>query len=59
MINQKRAIEGLRVRQPGVKVMVGGAPVTRAWAQQIGADGFGKDAFEAVEVAEKLIKKEN
>ena len=29
--------EGLR---SGVKVMVGGAPVTRQWAEEIGADGY-------------------
>lgn len=38
-----------------VKVMVGGAPVTRSWAQEIGADGFSEDAVGAVEVARSLI----
>lgn len=36
------------------KVMVGGGPVTKEWAEQIGADGYGKDAVEAVQVARKL-----
>jgi len=36
------------------KVIVGGGPVTREWADEIGADGHGKDAVEAVEVARKL-----
>ncbi|NIN65161.1 MAG: hypothetical protein GTO63_10765 [Anaerolineae bacterium] len=36
------------------KVMVGGGPVTRAWAEQIGADGYGKDATEALAVAKQL-----
>ena len=36
--------EGLR---PKVKVIVGGAPVTRRWAEEIGADGYGKDALSA------------
>ncbi|MGO9687870.1 MAG: corrinoid protein [Syntrophobacteraceae bacterium] len=34
-----------------VKVMVGGAPVDREFAEKIGADGYGKDAGEAVELA--------
>ncbi|MEM4474670.1 MAG: corrinoid protein [Candidatus Bathyarchaeia archaeon] len=38
-------------------VMVGGAPVTREWAEEIGADGYGKDASEAVKVALQLLKR--
>lgn len=38
-----------------VKVMVGGAPVDAKFAEKIGADGYGKDAFEAVQLARKLI----
>ena len=38
-----------------VKVMVGGAPVTNAFAQQVGADGSSEDASEAVAVARKLV----
>ena len=37
------------------KVMVGGAPVTDAWAREIGADGYAKDAFAAIEVAKDLL----
>lgn len=44
--------EGLR---KGVKVMVGGAPVNREWAEAIGADGFAEDAVEAVRVAKTLV----
>jgi 5-methyltetrahydrofolate--homocysteine methyltransferase len=43
---------GLRDR---VKVMVGGAPVTRAFADEIGADGFSDNASGAVRVARDLI----
>ncbi len=46
---------GLR---PRVKVMVGGAPVTRQWADEIGADGYGKDAMSAVALAKELMAKE-
>jgi 5-methyltetrahydrofolate--homocysteine methyltransferase len=38
-----------------VKVIVGGAPVTQAFADSIGADGFGRDATAAVTLARKLI----
>ena len=46
---------GLRDR---FKVLVGGGPVTEEWAKQIGADGYGRDAAEAVRVAKELIVKE-
>jgi len=38
-----------------VKVMVGGAPVTRAWADAVGADGYGANAGMAVERAKALM----
>ena len=44
--------KGLRTR---VKVMLGGAPVSAAFAEKAGADGYGKDAAEAVAVARRLI----
>ena len=44
--------EGLRDQ---VKVMVGGAPVTQSWADQIGADGYAEDAISAVDLAYRLI----
>ena len=58
MRNQKGVIEsldkaGLRSQ---VKVMVGGAPVTRNWAAEIGADGYAKDAMSAVALARHLME---
>lgn len=58
MVNQKTVIHkldeaGLRSK---VKVMVGGAPVTRDWADEIGADGFSEDAIGAVGVAKQLME---
>ena len=41
----------------GVKVMVGGAPVTRSWAEEIGADGYAEDAMGAVQLARNLVGK--
>ncbi len=43
---------GLRDR---VKVMVGGAPVSTEWAQEIGADGYAEDAVGAVALARRLV----
>lgn len=39
-----------------VKIMVGGAPVTQAFADEIGADGYSEDAASAAELALKLLK---
>jgi len=36
-------------------VLVGGAPVTQAWADEIGADGFAHDAFEAVQLLDGVM----
>lgn len=37
------------------KVIVGGGPITAEWAKEIGADGYGTDAYEGIEVAKKLL----
>jgi corrinoid protein of di/trimethylamine methyltransferase len=57
MTGQRTVVDALADAglRPGVKVLVGGAPVTRAWADQIGADGFGEDAVGAVKVARSLV----
>jgi 5-methyltetrahydrofolate--homocysteine methyltransferase len=44
--------EGLR---EAVKIMVGGAPVTPEFAEDMGADGYGKDAMECVSLAKQLV----
>ena len=60
MVRQKEVIEALEELglRPATRVMVGGAPVTRRWAEQIGADGFSEDALGAVQVAKKLMQVE-
>ena len=57
MASQKAVIEALEDGglRPGVKVLVGGAPVTRAFAGQIGADGYAEDAISAVTEARRLL----
>ena len=56
MKNTIEAIDkaGLRDR---VKVMIGGAPVTKQYASEIGADGYGENANEAVRLARTLVAK--
>jgi len=57
MVKQKEVIEALEKDglHGKVKVMVGGAPVTRDWVQKIGADGYSEDAIGAVNVAKQLV----
>jgi len=57
MPGQKAVIEALAAAglRPNVKVMIGGAPVTGAWATEIGADAYAEDAIAAVEIARKLV----
>jgi 5-methyltetrahydrofolate--homocysteine methyltransferase len=43
--------EGLR---DGVKVLVGGAPTSAAFAQEIGADAYCKDAFDAIDILKTM-----
>lgn len=40
---------------PNTMIMVGGAPITQAFADEIGADGYASDAGTAVDVAKKLV----
>jgi 5-methyltetrahydrofolate--homocysteine methyltransferase len=40
---------------PDMKIMVGGAPITQAFADEIGADGYAADAGTAVDIAKKLV----
>ena len=39
-----------------VKILIGGAPTSQEWADQCGADGWGRDAVEAVKLAMSLVK---
>jgi len=57
MTVQRDVIESLKEAglKDKVKVMVGGAPVTRGWAAEIGAEGYSEDAIGAVAVAKKLM----
>jgi 5-methyltetrahydrofolate--homocysteine methyltransferase len=57
MVNMKAVIENLQQagKRDKVKVMIGGAPITETYAQQIGADGYASDASRAVALARSLL----
>jgi len=61
MPGQAKVIQALEAAglRPRVKVMVGGAPVSRSWAEQIGADGYSEDALGALQVAKDLMVKKS
>ncbi len=54
---QKEVIEDLAAMgiRDQFRVMIGGGPVTEAYASDIGADGYGRDAIEALNEAKKLL----
>ena len=56
MPEMKKVIEALEKNKlrKSVKVMIGGAPVDATFAQKIGADGYGKDAPQAVNLARRF-----
>ncbi len=56
MIQQQKLIESIKEAglRKQVKIMVGGAPVTKNYAEQIGADGYAEDAISAVDLAFRL-----
>jgi 5-methyltetrahydrofolate--homocysteine methyltransferase len=51
----KETVAALKKEIPGIKIMVGGAPVTQSSANKIGAEGYGKDAPSAVKLAREFI----
>jgi methanogenic corrinoid protein MtbC1 len=57
MLAMPKVIEMLKAYDPGVIIMVGGAPLTPEIAQQYGADGYARDAVTAVKKASELMKK--
>nr|WP_320025305.1 corrinoid protein [uncultured Acetobacterium sp.] len=51
----KEAVQTVKAALPDMKVLVGGAPVTQAYADEIGADGYATDAGSAAVKAKELI----
>jgi len=59
MTNQRRLLGLLKDRglRDKYKVLVGGAPASRKWAEEIGADGYAENAVAAVKLAKSLTAK--
>ena len=53
--SMKKTIEAVRAVSPETKIMVGGAVLTEDFAQEIGADYYGKDAKSGVEIARRVF----
>ena len=57
MPSMEKTIQAIKAAGLNVKTMIGGAPVTQAYADRIGADGYAADAASAVDLAKSLIGK--
>lgn len=57
MLQQKKLVDALEDAglRDKVKVMIGGAPVTDKFCEEIGADGYAEDAISAIDIAYRLI----
>ena len=55
MTQMPNVIEALKEAGLDAKVMIGGAPITQEYADEIGADGYAPDAASAVDLARQLI----
>jgi 5-methyltetrahydrofolate--homocysteine methyltransferase len=55
MPQMAHVVQALRAAGVAAKTMIGGAPVTQAYADEIGADGYAPDAASAVDLAKSLL----
>ena len=55
MVGMQKVINDLKARNPNVKIMIGGAPVSQDIAEKWGADGYAKDASNALSDAIKMV----
>lgn len=55
MVNMKKVVDLARKDGSGIKVIIGGAPVSKEYADEIGADAYAYDAGKAVEIVKKII----
>jgi corrinoid protein of di/trimethylamine methyltransferase len=55
MIGMQKVIDNLKAKNPSVKIMIGGAPVSQDIAEKWGADGYADDATNALSDAIKMI----
>lgn len=55
MVGMKSVIDKIKAKNPNVKIMIGGAPVSQDIAEKWGADGYAKDASNALKDAINMI----
>jgi 5-methyltetrahydrofolate--homocysteine methyltransferase len=55
MTNMKLVVDAVKESGVACKVMIGGAPVTQAFCDEIGASGYAPDAASAADLAKKLV----
>ena len=55
MPGMERTIQALKEAGVSAKIMIGGAPITQAYADKIGADGYAADAASAVDMVKSLV----
>ena len=58
MMRMKDTIALRNAELPEVKVMIGGAVTTPEFAEEIGVDGYSRDAADAVRLVERLLKEQ-
>jgi 5-methyltetrahydrofolate--homocysteine methyltransferase len=61
MVYMKEVVDALKKagRRDAVKVIIGGAPITQNYADEIGADGYAPDAATAVDLVKSLLEMKN
>ncbi|MEE1313958.1 MAG: homocysteine S-methyltransferase family protein [Lachnospiraceae bacterium] len=57
MMRMKDVVELVKEKKMNVKVIIGGAVITQSFADEIGADGYSKDAADAVNLVQRLCEK--
>lgn len=58
MMRMKYVVELARKEKLPAKIIIGGAVITQSFADEIGADGYSKDAADAVKLVQRLLKEE-
>ena len=58
MMRMKDVVELARKEKLPAKIIIGGAVITQSFADEIGADGYSKDAADAVKLVQRLLKEE-
>jgi methanogenic corrinoid protein MtbC1 len=55
MVGMKKVIDDLKAKNPNVRIMIGGSPVSQEVAEKWGADGYAKDATNALKDALDMV----